>query len=51
MINKKLIDDEKELKEQPKIEKPNINIDEESIVVNDNIIDDDFFDDFFDDEV
>lgn len=51
LINKKLIDDEKELKEQPKIEKPNINIDEESIVVNDNIIDDDFFDDFFDDEV
>ena len=50
-IDKKLIDDEKKLEEHPKIEKPNINVDEESIVIDDNIIDDDFFDDFFDDEV
>ena len=50
-IDKKLISDEKLLEKHPKIEKPNINVDEESIVMDNNIIDDDFFDDFFDDEV
>ena len=30
------------------MEKPKINIDVDSIVVNDNITDDQFFDDFFD---
>ena len=32
------------------IEKPKVNVDADSIIVNDNITDDDFFDDFFDEE-
>jgi len=32
------------------IEKPKVNVDADSIIVNDNVTDDDFFDDFFDEE-
>ena len=32
------------------IEKPKVNVDADSIIVNDNITDDEFFDDFFDEE-
>lgn len=39
-------EDNKEKEEQ--IEKPKINVDVDSIIVNDNVTDDDFFDDFFD---
>lgn len=41
--NMQSIDEEKE-----EIEKPKVNVDVDSIIVNDNITDDDFFDDFFD---
>ena len=47
----KIKDEEEKYKREKEIlEKPNINVDESSIVINDNVIDDDFFDDFFDDE-
>ncbi|MEG2457788.1 MAG: type IV secretory system conjugative DNA transfer family protein [Bacilli bacterium] len=39
----------KEKEEKQVIEKPKINIDNDSVIVDDNITDDDFFDDFFDD--
>ena len=39
------IEDSKEFEE---IEKPKVNVDVDSIIVNDNVTDDDFFDDFFD---
>jgi len=49
-LEAKLKEDEKNLTEEKiEIEKPNINVDADSIVINDNIIDDDFFDDFFED--
>ena len=31
-------------------EKPKVNVDADSIIVDDNITDDEFFDDFFDEE-
>lgn len=47
--NKELenVDKKEQIKEE--VEKPKINIDVDSIIVDDNITDDDFFDDFFDD--
>ena len=36
--------------QKQEIEKPNINIDVDSIVTNDNVTDDEFFDDFFGDD-
>ena len=43
----KLIEEEKTEEKENSIEKPKINIDADSIVVNDDITDDQFFDDFF----
>lgn len=37
----------KEKEKQKEIEKPKINVDADSIIVDDNVIDDEFFDDFF----
>ncbi len=39
----------KETEQKEKIEKPKINVDVDSIIVDNNVNDDDFFDDFFDD--
>ena len=41
LINNDIIED---------IEKPKINIDADSIIIDDNITDDEFFDDFFGDD-
>lgn len=52
MINKEFIQESKDIDEdiEREIEKPSINIDADSIIVDDSITDDEFFDDFFGDE-
>ena len=50
--NDNFIREDKELKEvidTNNIEKPKINVDADSIIVNQNVTDDQFFDDFFGD--
>lgn len=47
------VKEDKELKEEidtQSIEKPNINVDADSIIINQNVTDDQFFDDFFGDD-
>ncbi len=47
---KEIVEEPKETIKPSKIEKPKINVDVDSIIMEDNITDDQFFDDFFDDD-